>query len=97
MLHEFLVYVIARMDAKGETFSADHCMELLTMIQGMTQEEGMARMAKESEFLKHAMRLEAREHGSATAHHGVLWTQMLNVDQAIRAGNGELHSWRAES
>ena len=89
MLQEFLVWCAANMDRKGEEFSANHTRELLAMVEGMSQEEGMARMEKELEFLKHAMKLEMREHGN-TVNHGTLWTKMLNVEQALKAGAGKL-------
>ena len=92
MLHEFIVWCEKKMRAKDETHSADHMLELLAMIEGMTQEEGMAIMQRELERISEQMKAEMREFGHSV-NHGLLWTRRLNVEQALKGGNGFLNGW----
>ncbi len=89
MLHEFMVFIEQKMREKGEEFNADHMLELLAMVEGQSQEEGMATVQAEAERLAAAMKTEMSEVGFS-ALHGELWTKRLNAEQAVRGGNGEL-------
>jgi len=89
MLHEFLIWAEAKARAKGEEYTANHRLELLAMIEGLSQSEGMELMRKELAVLKSGMELEYREHGYSIAH-GAMWTKMLNVEQALQGGAGKL-------
>ena len=91
MLHKFLKWIEGKMRAKGEEFSADHMLELQAMVEGMDQAEAMLRMRVESKRL--ALMMKEAESG---VEHGVFWTQKLNVDQALRGGNGKLIGWSEE-
>lgn len=94
MLHEFLVFVIHKMDEKGETYSADFCAGLLKAIQGKTNEEGLHVLEKIKDDLQKAMDEEKEKDLGFTTLMGEHWTNLLNVKQAIRAGNGELRGWQ---
>jgi len=83
------------MDLKGETYSADHCTELLKSIHGLTNEEGLAKLGEHGDALISAMKDEQERNEGFTPLHSELWTKLLNVKQAIRAGNGELQGWRS--
>ena len=89
MLHEFMVWSESKMREKGETHSADHMLSLLAMIEGLSQEFAMNMMRDELHRLKLMMRAE-----NDSVAHGVLWSNMLNVEQSMRGGNGEL--WFAD-
>jgi len=90
MLREFLEWCEKQTRAKGETFAANHLFELLGRIRGLTQEEGMQIMTDELVVLQSEMRKEHRLNGHSPRH-GELWHKLVNVEQAIRGGNGELY------
>ena len=86
MLHEFLVFIIDKMDRKGETFSADHSMTLLTLVTGKSNDEGLSILEQHSQTLSERM----KEASGDSVEHGKLWSMKLDVEQAIKGGRGEL-------
>ena len=89
MLNKFMVWSESKMRAKGEEWSANHMLELIALVEGLSQVHAMSRLHGESQRLKMLMAAEQN-----SVEHGALWSMRENIEQALRGGNGEL--WFAD-
>lgn len=89
MLFKFIEWSAKKMEEKGETWSAEHMRSLGRLVEEMTHIEAIEAL----ESLVVATTSQMKAVGTQAIEHGTLWSQRENIEQALRAGKGELHNW----